>query len=148
MNNLMPDEQIIVDTELHWIIFFWPLLITLGLIYFMFKQHILFLLNYLAIALIVYLLADVFIRYMSTRFLLTSARIIKKTGFLRTQIWDMGLTSIESVRLQQTLVGRMLGYGDVVIAGMGGDQILFALVDDPVAFQQSIFQAMEQKKHA
>lgn len=148
MNNLMPNEQIVVDTELHWIIFFWPLLITLGLLYFMFKQHILFLLNYLAIALIVYLLVDVFIRYMSTRFLLTSARLIKKTGFMRTQIWDMSLTSIESVRLQQTLLGRMFGYGDVVVAGMGGDQILFALVDGPVAFQQSIFQAMEQKKHA
>jgi len=146
MSNLMPNEQLLVDTDLHWIIFFWPVLISCGLLYFLFKPHSLLLLNYLVAAGIAYLLGDVLIRYISTHFTLTTARLIKKTGFLRTQSWEIGLQHIESVRLQQTLLGKMFGYGDVIVSGVGGDQILFALVDDPAIFQQKIFQAMEQKK--
>lgn len=146
MSNLMPNEQLLVDADLHWIIFFWPVLISCGLLYFIFKPHNLFLVNYLAAGGIAYLLGDVLIRYISTHFTLTTARLIKKTGFLRTQSWEIGLHSIESVRLQQTLFGKIFGYGDVIVAGVGGDQILFSLVDDPSGFQQKIFQAMEQNK--
>ena len=145
-DNLMPNEQILIDTQLHWIIFLWPAVISCLLGYFMFKQHIYFALNYAAIAVIVYLLTSVFIQYISTQFVLTSARIIKKTGFFSSQTWDMGLGRIEGVRLQQSLLGKMGGYGDLVISGVGGDQILFPMLDEARLFQQQVFQAMEKHK--
>jgi uncharacterized membrane protein YdbT with pleckstrin-like domain len=144
--NLMPNEQILVDTQLHWIIFLWPALISCLLSYFMFKQHIYFALNYAAIAIIAYLLTNVFIQYISTQFILTSARVIKKTGFFSSQTWDIGLSRIEGVRLQQSLLGKMMGFGDLVVSGIGGDQISLAILDQARVFQQQVFQAMEQHK--
>jgi uncharacterized membrane protein YdbT with pleckstrin-like domain len=144
--SLMPNEQLLADTDLHWIIFFWPVLLTGFLTYFMFKQHVMFMLNYLAIALIIYTLSSTFIRYISTRYLLTSARAIKRTGFVSSQTWEIRVNRIESVQLSQTMMGKMIGYGNLTIMGMGGDQILFTMIDEPLSFQQKIFQAMEQSK--
>jgi len=142
--SLMPNETIIVSTELHWIIFFWPLILTLFLITFMFKQHYMFLLNYAALALIVYFLGSVFIQYVTTYYVLTTKRVIIKRGLLFVKSWDITIPRIESVQLQQSFIGKMFDYGDLVINGIGGDSIVFLTMEDPLTFRKELFGLMEK----
>jgi uncharacterized membrane protein YdbT with pleckstrin-like domain len=55
----------------------------------------------------------------NTEIIVTSRRVIYKTGFISRNTVEMNLDKVESVLVQQTLVGRMLDYGAVVIRGVG-----------------------------
>lgn len=58
------------------------------------------------------LLALVFRR--RTELLVTDARLIHRTGLIAPKVADFGLAKFDSVRIEQTLVGRMFDYGTIV----------------------------------
>lgn len=45
----------------------------------------------------------------------TNRRVVHKTGIVSRQTEELRLASIETVDLRQTAMGRILGYGDVVL---------------------------------
>jgi len=53
----------------------------------------------------------------------------------------MNLTKIESVNVNQTIVGRILGFGDITIIGTGGTRETFKKINRPITFRK-IFQEM------
>ncbi len=137
-------ETVIMQTELHWIIFLFPAIVTCGSIVFIFKQNFLFILNFAAIALICYFLGDAFIRYVTTTFTLTNERLIIRQGLIFVQTWDIPLTQIESTRLIQTLSGRLLDYGDVTIDKTGGNQNFLNSVAQPTKFRNLLMNALDK----
>jgi len=142
--NLMPNEAMVIETEMHWIIFFWPLIGTFFLLAFIFNQHVSPLLNYVALAGVVYLLAQVFIRYVCTTYAMTTARVILKQGLWIVRVSDMSLSRIESAELQQSILGRVLGYGNLVVSGTGGDQMVLLCIEDPSTFRQKLFEGLKE----
>lgn len=144
--SLMPNEKILVDSELHWVVFAWPLIASFCILYFMFHQHIMFAINYVAVALIVYLLGDVLIRYLTTSYVLTDFRVIRKKGLLFIRVWDMSCARVESVQLQQSLLGKILGYGDIIISGVGGDQLVLPTIENPTILREKIFEVIDKVK--
>jgi uncharacterized membrane protein YdbT with pleckstrin-like domain len=55
----------------------------------------------------------------NTEIFVTSRRVIYKTGFIARNSVEMNLDKIESVLVRQSLLGRMLNFGTVVVRGVG-----------------------------
>ena len=71
----------------------------------------------LAIGIIVLLAA--MIRRATTELVLTDRRIITKRGLISRDTVEMNLGKVESVHVNQSLLGRLLDYGDVTVVGTG-----------------------------
>jgi uncharacterized membrane protein YdbT with pleckstrin-like domain len=68
----------------------------------------------------------------------TNKRVISKTGIISRKSEEMKLTSIETVEIDQSILGRMLGYGDIKVSGRGSSDVLFRNVDDPMGVKRAI----------
>jgi uncharacterized membrane protein YdbT with pleckstrin-like domain len=79
-----------------------------------------------------------FIDRASTEFAVTSRRVIYKTGFIRRRTSEMNLSAVESVDVDQSILGRILGYGHVHIIGTGGSTTPYPLISDPLTFRSNI----------
>jgi uncharacterized membrane protein YdbT with pleckstrin-like domain len=55
----------------------------------------------------------------TTEIVVTNLRVIYKTGFIRRKTNEMNIDKVESVRVDQTILGRLFDYGDVSIIGTG-----------------------------
>ncbi len=59
------------------------------------------------------------IRRQTTELVLTDRRIITKRGLISRDTVEMNLNKVESLHVNQGLMGRMLDYGDVTVVGTG-----------------------------
>lgn len=73
-------------------------------------------------------------------FAVTSARVIKKTGFLSRSVRQAPLDRIQDLNLKATLWGRWLSYGDVEVQTAGTDgSIVFPSIRDPEELRNVLF---------
>ena len=68
----------------------------------------------------------------------TSLRVVHKEGFIKRRTFEMNLDKVESVDVDQTILGRMLGYGDVTIRGVGEGAERIATIAHPLQFRNHI----------
>lgn len=68
----------------------------------------------------------------------TNKRVIFKTGIISRKSEEMKLASIETVEIDQGIFGRILGYGSIKVTGRGTSDVLFRLIDDPMAVKRQI----------
>jgi uncharacterized membrane protein YdbT with pleckstrin-like domain len=59
------------------------------------------------------------IRRSTTELVLTDRRVIAKRGFIARDTVEMNLSKVESLHVNQGLLGRMLDFGDVTVVGTG-----------------------------
>jgi len=59
------------------------------------------------------------IRRQTTELVLTDRRIIMKRGLVSRDTVEMNLNKVESLHVNQGLMGRILDYGDVTVVGTG-----------------------------
>jgi uncharacterized membrane protein YdbT with pleckstrin-like domain len=71
----------------------------------------------LAVA-VVMLLSAWFTRQM-TELSVTNHRVVYKTGFLRRHTVEMNMDKVETVNVDQSILGRILGYGTIHVLGTG-----------------------------
>src|SRR5205823_4005524 len=74
----------------------------------------------------------------SAEFAVTNKRVILKTGFVQSKTAEMFLNKIESVGVDQSITGRILGFGTIVIRGTGGSLEPFHRVSSPLRFRNEI----------
>jgi len=72
----------------------------------------------LAVIAIIMIFRAWFFRWI-TEIAVTDRRIIYKTGFIRRETNEMHMDKVESVRVDQPILGRILDYGDVTVLGTG-----------------------------
>ena len=68
----------------------------------------------------------------------TNKRVILKKGIISRRTDEMKLKSIETVEIDQGIVGRILGYGTIRVTGRGISDVLFKGIDDPMAVKRQI----------
>jgi len=68
----------------------------------------------------------------------TNRRVVRKTGIVSRATEELRLASIETIDLRQTVWGRLLGYGDVVLTGRGESAMIFARLDAPLEAKRAI----------
>src|SRR5687767_13851313 len=57
--------------------------------------------------------------YKTTAIAITNKRIIAKFGFISRSTIEINLPKVESVQVDQGVMGRMLDYGTIIVAGAG-----------------------------
>lgn len=110
-NNLIRDEHVVFETKYHWTIFF-----SLK-------------------GLLTLFIAPALARW-SDEFVVTNKRIICKTGLISRHTLEMNLNKIETVNVDQSIMGRLLGYGTIIIIGTGGTREEFPNIASPTEFRK------------
>jgi len=68
----------------------------------------------------------------------TNLRVVHKTGFISRKTFEMSLDKIESVDVNQSVLGRLFDYGDVTILGVGEGKETITTIASPLSFRNSI----------
>jgi uncharacterized membrane protein YdbT with pleckstrin-like domain len=88
-------------------------------------------------------LIKMLLRRWTTEIGITSHRFVEKYGLLTMRTNEIALPNIEGVRVHQSFLGRLFGYGTVKIEGTGVDSVTTPQIDDPVGFVRAIQTAKE-----
>lgn len=79
-----------------------------------------------------------YLRVRYTELGVTNKRVICKTGIISRKSEEMKLASIETVEIDQGILGRILGYGNIHVSGRGISDVVLRNVADPMAVKRAI----------
>src|SRR5688572_17943289 len=148
--SLLRDEKLIFRTTVHWVtllrgIFFTVVLVpTLAIGAFSVAQAFLW---PQAVQMLVVLFASAigllpaiaaFILKASAEFGVTDHRVLIKVGFFHQRSIELILSKVEGIAVNQTLPGRVLGYGTIIVTGTGGTKESFDMIQDPFVFRKQV----------
>lgn len=91
-----------------------------------------------AFALALVLLVVTWLRCRGTEIVVTDKRVLYKTGIVTRHTVEMNISKIESVDVQQSIGGRLLNYGTVLIRGTGQTLEPLRQVMAPLALRNAI----------
>jgi len=94
------------------------------------------------IGLIVWIAA--YIRFKTTELAVTNKRVIAKFGFISRNTIEMNLAKVESIQVQQSVLGRIFNFGSLVISGAGNPQAPIPGIASPMEFRRMAMQAQDQ----
>lgn len=80
----------------------------------------------------------------TTELVITNKRIISKSGIIRRSAMELRLDKIESINVDQGLMGRILNFGSIAISGTGGDKTPIESIVDPLQFQKHFMSAVDK----
>ncbi|HEX3673670.1 MAG TPA: PH domain-containing protein [Rhizomicrobium sp.] len=78
------------------------------------------------------------VRRASTEIGVTTHRFVEKTGLFSLHTNEVALPNIEGVKVEQTVFGRIFGYGHLRIEGTGVDAVEIPNIANPIAFRAAI----------
>ncbi len=157
--HLIEGETIVYETRLHWIVLVAP--IVLGILFGLTGLGM-FLLSsratgdrsaaqqptmilgaaFFAIALL-FIVRGVLMRN-ATEMTVTNKRVFVKVGLAARRTVELLLSRVESIGVQESVMGRMLGYGTVIVHGTGGTPEIFNMVAHPLEFRTQVQQQIEK----
>lgn len=156
--NLIPGERVVYKTGLHWIVLLGPGLAALiftvsgiALIVHAISSskadpNSATLFAWLGLALLVLagvcLVAGHFARS-ATEMSVTNKRVVIKVGVLTRTTYELLLPKVESISVEESVLGRILGYGTVILRGTGGTPEPFLRVGHPLEFRRQVQQQIE-----
>jgi uncharacterized membrane protein YdbT with pleckstrin-like domain len=157
-NQLGENEQIIFVTRQHWLVLLGQILaksvlalglaILITLIWRIWLPHPLVPLAYLLLLLpLLGMLGNVLI-WASRQYIVTNWRVIQISGVFSKEVADSSLEKVNDVKLEQSLGGRLLDYGDLEIltaSELGVNQ--FTQVGQPVRLKTAMLNAKEKLEH-
>jgi uncharacterized membrane protein YdbT with pleckstrin-like domain len=73
-----------------------------------------------------------------TEMAVTNKRVIVKTGLTERRTTEILLSRIESVVVDEPAIGRILGYGTVIVRGTGGTPEVFQKIQNPLKFREQV----------
>ena len=117
-DNLMAGEQVTHRTRLHWTIF-------------------------VSLKALLTLFVAPLVARATSEFAVTNRRVIIKVGLVSRRTVELNLEKVESIGVEQTILGRILGYGTIVVVGTGGTKEPFRAIADPMGFRRAVNEATE-----
>ena len=111
-SHLIMGETVVYSAKLHWIIYLTPkAILTLWI--------------------------APFIQRATSEFAITTKRVIIKEGLIARRTLEMNLSKIETVNVDQSIIGRILNYGSITIIGTGGTHEVFHNIAHPMQFRKA-----------
>jgi uncharacterized membrane protein YdbT with pleckstrin-like domain len=149
--HLMPGEQIEYQAYLHWSVYLLPILLLIAAIW------LFSVVSDAAIGLGVFILIvgvstalSAAIQRRTSEFAVTNKRVLIKTGLIRRRSLETLLNKIESIAVEQSILGRTLDFGTIVISGTGGgSKEPFHRIAFPMMFRRRVqdqIAAMEERR--
>ena len=84
------------------------------------------------------LIGDGIVRRVSTEVGVSNRRVLIKKGLFSERSIEVLLPKIESIGVRQSVLGRMLGYGSVIVRGTGGTFETFDKIRQPSEFRRQV----------
>ena len=84
-----------------------------------------------------------YIRYKTTELAFTNKRVIAKFGFISRQTVELNITKVESIQVNQGVLGRIFNFGTLVISGAGNPQAPIPGISDPMAFRRAFMESQD-----
>jgi uncharacterized membrane protein YdbT with pleckstrin-like domain len=145
---LQPGEMVLYSTNAHWMFYLpamgaWAVAVILLILSWVTAAvqglFLLCLASATVIALVaLYLSFKGWFHRWTTETDVTNMRVVHKTGFIKRRTFEMALDKIESVDVNQSILGRLLNYGDVTVNGVGEGRETIRTIASPLAFRSSI----------
>ncbi len=144
---LQPGEKVLYSTNEHWMYFLpaiaaWVAVVAFLVLWRFFAADVLVLLC-VALAAVaglaaLYLTATAWFHRWTTETDVTNLRVVHKTGFIKRRTFEMPLDKVESVDVNQSILGRLMNYGDLTIQGVGEGTGTITTVTSPLEFRSAI----------
>jgi uncharacterized membrane protein YdbT with pleckstrin-like domain len=159
-SNLVPGEMVIYQTRLHWIVMLGHLIVGIlvlalpgaVLLYYASVQTTLdtgprHVMRDVGIALLIIGLIVVLIgaaRRNATEMAVTTRRVVIKTGLVSRKTIELLLNKVESIEVNETAWGRIMGYGSIAVIGTGGTTEPFHRLAHALEFRSQVQQQIEK----
>jgi uncharacterized membrane protein YdbT with pleckstrin-like domain len=151
--HLISGETVQYETRLHWIVMLGHIVVALlldfaaiALLVFYFRTRsnpnayanilLWVAIGAFVVSLIVFAIGA--IRRNATEMALTNKRVIVKTGLATRRTIELMLPRIESIVIEEPTLGRLLGYGTVILHGTGGTPEVFEQIAHPLEFREQV----------
>ncbi len=92
--------------------------------------------------------AAAFIKYKSTELAFTNKRVMAKFGFISRQTIELNLSKVESLQVNQGVLGRIFNFGTLVISGAGNPQAPIPGISNPMAFRRAFLEFQDSSGKA
>ena len=162
-DNLAPNEKILLTARCHWVVFLGPVVsLVMGFVTLIVamqsgvqhrntQQNVIAdssstLLCVLAMGFVlasIFLSIEAIVYISTTEFAITNRRVIAKRGFIRRRALELFLSKVESVRVHQGIIGRILNFGTLTVTGTGGTRESFNAIQNPLAVKRKLDQILE-----
>ncbi len=130
--TLGSDEEILFSAKFHWTYtltaFLW--LIVLGII-----------------LVGVWMFVLMLVRKWTTEIAVTNRRFVYKTGWISRKTEEVSLNRIEEVKLRQSILGQILGYGRITVHETGIGEIDLPNIDRPLELRRQITNAKDMMRN-
>jgi len=130
--NLASDEQVVYEAKVSWASQWLLILLGLGTIM-------------MGIG-IVFLLVAV-INVLTTELVITNKRVIAKFGLISRKTVELKNSKVESVQVDQSIMGRLLNFGSIVVSGAGGPQAPIPNISAPLQFRSKLNEMTEEREN-
>lgn len=139
--NLIAGERVVYRTRLHWLVFVVPVLFVVVVL----LPLAWFLANgawrsvaWVPLAAGLVVLLPAIVKRQSSDFAVTNKRVMMKAGVLTTRSVELLLNKIEAIAVDQGFLGRIFGYGNIVVTGSGGTREAFSQIQGPLEFRRAV----------
>ncbi len=91
-----------------------------------------------------FLILTAVITVYTTELALTNKRVIAKFGFIRRETVELRLEKVESIGVKQGILGRLFGFGSIVVKGTGGTGTPIPSIARPLDFRRVVNNHVEE----
>jgi len=141
-SNLMPNEEVLLSAKIHWIVYLKSVvLILLGILFYGVPV---ILSIFVLLGLISFVLTLISVK--STELVITSKRVIAKFGLIKRQTMELDHSKIESLMVNQGIIGRIVNAGTIIINGTGGNATPIPSISDPLGFRKEYYKIVENSR--
>ena len=149
---LAENEQILLEAHQHWFVLFGKIFLELMLIVLIFVGVFVATPFYpfatygliLILIPLIGIVNDILV-WRNKAYIVTNYRVIQTSGVLSKDVVDSSLEKVNDVKLSQSFLGRMFGYGDIEILTASELGVnLFHQINDPIGFKTAMLNAKER----
>ena len=159
--HLIEGETIIYETRLHWVVLIGPVLLGLlsgltglGMLAFaapatadksVARESMMAVGAIFLVVALIFVARGMLVRS-ATEMTVTNKRVFVKAGLAARRTIELLLSRVESIGVEESVMGRMLGYGTVIIHGTGGTPEIFNKMAHPLEFRTQVQQQIEKSQ--
>lgn len=146
--NLLKDEKLIYAVRPHWVVFAsgsWAMFFAVVAWFYtpgLYTMPSGFSLHGIVSAMLflvgAYWFLKAYIYYITSEYGVTNKRVLIKVGWISRTSLELLLDKVEGVLVDQTVMGRIFGYGAITIIGTGGTNDRFPFIPDPLLFRKNV----------
>lgn len=143
-SNLMKNERIIYEAQLHWWIFMRPVIfLIIGITFYISGDKATRTVGLIILLLSLMGILFQFIMKKTSEFVVTSKRVVLKKGIISRNMNEVVLSKAEGMNISQGIFGRIFGFGSIIITS-GGATNTYGTIADPLRFRKEINEQIEE----